>query len=71
MELGKFDEALTEFAKFETSDYTLYTEAAEWYQALCYLKTHQTQKARVTLTSIIDSNGSYAKEADTLLRKIE
>ena len=71
MELNKFDKALTEFGKFETKDYTLYTETAEWYQALCYLKTLNTDKAKTTLAAIIDSNSSFTKEAEALLKKME
>ena len=41
--------AINEFEKFNTKDYTLYTEIGNWYKALCFVKLNEFEKANQTI----------------------
>lgn len=71
MELNRFSEAIEVFNYFETGNYTLYTDAGQWYKALCYLKIDDTQNAQQLLINMIDEENSYSKEASELLKKLK
>lgn len=71
MELNNFDAAIETFAVFDSKDYTLYTEAGQWYQALCYLKNEDIDLAKQALTLIVERKTSYANEAEELLNKLK
>jgi hypothetical protein len=71
MELNKFDEAIAVFKQFDTENYTLYTETAHWYKALCYVKNSNSQLAKKTLSSIIENDNIYAQEASELLKNLK
>ncbi len=70
MEMKNYNNAINTFGIFESKDYTLYTEAGQWYQALCYLKNKDISKAKQMLETIIANNTSYADEAAELLENL-
>lgn len=70
MEIKDFNAAINTFALFESKNYTLYTEAGQWYLALCYLKNEDLETSIQILNKIVESNTSYAVEASELLNKL-
>lgn len=71
MEMNQFEDAINIFKQFESEDYTLYTETAEWYKGLCYLKNDNTEQAIKTFKLISDNDNVYAEEANELLKKLK
>lgn len=70
MELMNFTAAINTLKLFESKNYTFYTEAAQWYLALCYLKNNDANSSKIILNKIVESNTSYAVEASKLLKKL-
>jgi hypothetical protein len=70
MEIHDYDAAIETFALFDSKDYTFYTEAGQWYQALCYLKNEELDKSIHILTILVERNTSYASDASELLNKL-
>ncbi len=70
METKNYNDAIKTFSIFNSKDYTLYTEAGQWYQALCYLKNKNIDKAKQLLGTIIENNTSYANEAAKLIEDL-
>lgn len=71
MELEKFEDAVAAFKKFDSQDYTFYTETSQWYKALCYLKMEEQDMATRVLSNIAKNKGTYANEAKELLDKMK
>ena len=46
-------------------------QQAEWYLALCYIKTRKTAQANLMLNRIIDENNCYKQLASEILKKIK
>jgi len=70
MEMAEYNKAIIEFERFNTKDFTLYTDASNWYKALCFIKLKQMNKAVVILNSIIVYKSAYSEDAKKLLNKI-
>jgi tetratricopeptide (TPR) repeat protein len=70
-EESNYPEAERSFKKVSENDNSLYVEDAEWYLALCYLKTDEKAKAVDQFTSIKNSGGIYRKNARKILRRIK
>ncbi|MDA3894339.1 MAG: hypothetical protein PF517_21975 [Salinivirgaceae bacterium] len=70
MELSYYSSAIKTFTSFESKNYTFYTEAGEWYLALCHLKNQDINKSKEILSDIIMRKTSYANEAADLLKKL-
>lgn len=70
MELKQYKAALSEFEKFDSKTYTLYTESAYWYKALCFIKLEDTEAALVQLEFLIENGVSYQEKAEKLKEKI-
>jgi hypothetical protein len=70
MELNKLEDALALFEKIISNKSSLYTESAEWYQALCLLKKNNKTDAIVLFGKIASSNSYYKNEAKKILEKI-
>jgi thioredoxin-like negative regulator of GroEL len=49
----------------------LFLEDAEWYLALCYLKTQEPEKAADVLDQIKRSESIYKKDAARIMRKMK
>lgn len=70
MEIEEYNKAIVEFEKFNTKDFTLYTDASNWYKALCYIKLQQLNKAMIILNNIVIYKSAYSDDAKKLLDKI-
>lgn len=66
-----YPEAEKSFDKISRDDNNLYLEDAQWYLALCYLKTSQMDKAASQLAIIKSSESIYRKDAGKILKSIK
>lgn len=67
IETNDFEKAIENFKVVVQKNNSIYTEIAEWYMALCLVKTYKTESAQDVLQSIIDKKGDFYKEAKNLL----
>jgi tetratricopeptide (TPR) repeat protein len=67
MEVEKYQKATHSFQTIITDNNNLFIEQAEWYLAMCYLKTDENKKAKELLDELIKKE-SYYKE---MARKIK
>jgi tetratricopeptide (TPR) repeat protein len=67
----KYPEAKQSFTKVINDDSNLFVETAEWYLALCYLKTDERDKAVKQLNIIKKEGGIYGDDAKMILRKLK
>ncbi len=70
-EIRNYPEAEHSFKKVIDNNDNLFLEDAQWYLALCFLKTGEQEKAIDTFNKIKGSESIYRKEASRILRKIE
>jgi len=70
LEEKNYPEAEKSFDRVMDNNGSLYQEDAEWYLALCYLKTEEKTKAVEQLTSIKKSTSIYRKDAGKILKRI-
>lgn len=71
IETENYDQAEQAFKTIIADNQNLYIEHAEWYLGLCYLKSDQTEKARVQLSKIaVDPDNIHRKDARHLLDKL-
>jgi tetratricopeptide (TPR) repeat protein len=68
---NQFHEAKLSFGKVIDDNKNLYIDQAQWYLALCYLKTEEKEKAVQLLGIIREEKGFYARDAKNILRKIK
>ncbi|MFO7829743.1 MAG: tetratricopeptide repeat protein [Bacteroidales bacterium] len=61
MEVEKYQKATNSFQTIITDNNNLFIEQAEWYLAMCYLKTEDNAKAKELLEELIKKE-SYYKE---------
>ncbi len=66
MELDCVDEAIKSFNTIIESKDTYYSQQAEWYKALCYLKLNDEHETIEQLDGIIERKGYYAENAAKL-----
>lgn len=71
MEESKYVEAEKAFTTVIDDNNNLFIESAQWYLALCYVKTEEKDKASQLLMSIRNDGGIYSREAKKVLRKIK
>jgi tetratricopeptide (TPR) repeat protein len=64
----KYPEAKQSFGKVIDNKDNLYIDQAEWYLALCYLNTNETDKAKQLFKSIENENGLYKNDAKKIIR---
>ncbi|MDO8896478.1 MAG: tetratricopeptide repeat protein, partial [Bacteroidales bacterium] len=57
IELGEFDKAINDFKFVIKHNDNLFIDQAEWYLALCYLKTNQTKEATKYFEKIAGDRG--------------
>jgi len=70
-EIQNYPEARGSFSKVIEDDNNFYIDHAQWYLALCYIKTSETEKAVSQLAKIEESNTIYSKAAKKILRHLK
>ena len=67
----KYPEAKQSFGKVIDDKNNLYIDQAQWYLALCYINTKETEKAKQLLAIILNEDGIYKKDARRILRGLK
>ena len=67
----KYPEAKQSFGKVIDDKNNLYIDQAQWYLALCYLNTDETQKAKQLFKIIGKESGIYQNDAKKILRGLK
>lgn len=70
LEIENYNKANNSFQKVISHNDNLFIEQAEWYLALCYLKTGEQEKANLQFGKIITENSLYKEEAEDILNKL-
>ena len=68
---SKYPEAKQSFKTVINDNNNLFIETAEWYLALCYVKTDENSKAIDQLKKIKSEGGIYSKDAGKIIRKLK
>jgi tetratricopeptide (TPR) repeat protein len=63
----KYPEAKQSFGKVIDDKNNLYIDQAQWYLALCYLNTNETEKAKQLFKIIIKEDGIYKNDAKKII----
>ena len=66
-----YPEAKKSFSKVIDNNNNLFIEDAEWYLALCYLKSNEMKKAVDELTIIKNSRSIYSSNAGKILKRMK
>ncbi|MDP4221693.1 MAG: tetratricopeptide repeat protein [Bacteroidota bacterium] len=69
-EIQNYSEAKRSFSKVIDNNDNYYIDHAQWYLAMCYIRTDERSKAVQELTLIKNSNTIYTKPARKLLRNL-
>jgi tetratricopeptide (TPR) repeat protein len=69
-EVRNYPDAKTSFIKVIGNDDNLFIEDAQWYLALCYMRTGEMEKAAGQLTFIKNSESIHRRDAKSILRKM-
>jgi tetratricopeptide (TPR) repeat protein len=67
----KYPEAKLSFGKVIDNKDNLYVDQAQWYLALCYLQTNETEKAKNLFKIIGDENGIYRNDANKIFKSLK
>jgi tetratricopeptide (TPR) repeat protein len=67
----KYPEAKQSFGKVIDNKDNLFVDQAQWYLALCYLQTNETEKAKKLFKMIGDDNGIYRKDAIKIFKGLK
>lgn len=70
-EINNFPEAKSSFSKVINDNNNLFIDHAEWYLALCYIKTNEQALAERQLEKIAGSESIYRKSARKVLRRLK
>jgi tetratricopeptide (TPR) repeat protein len=70
IETQNYDKAVENLSYVISKNDLTYIEHADWYLALCYLKSNQMSRATSMLNNIANSNNYYRVKALDLLKKI-
>jgi TolA-binding protein len=68
---SKYRDAKQSFGKVIEDNKNLYIDQAQWYLALCYLRTDEKNKAVQLLGIISNEDGFYAMNAKKIIRKLK
>jgi tetratricopeptide (TPR) repeat protein len=71
MEIHSFEKAIQSLNIVINQKDTAFLEHAEWYLALCYLKTNKTSLAKSLIKQIAASDSYYHSKANNLSRKLK
>jgi TolA-binding protein len=70
-EESKYNEAKQSLGKvLDDNNKNLYIDQAQWYLALCFMRTDENDKARQLLGIIIKEDGFYARDAKKVIKKM-
>ena len=67
----KYPEAKQSFGKVIDDKDNLYIDQAQWYLALCYLNTNETEKAKQLFKIIGTEDGIYKNDAKKIIRGLK
>jgi|ERR1035437_853914 TolA-binding protein len=67
----KYPEAKQSFVKVIDDKDNLYIDHAQWYLALCYLNTYETEKAKQLFKIIVNGDGIYKSDAKKIIRGLK
>jgi tetratricopeptide (TPR) repeat protein len=67
----KYPEAKQSFGKVIDNKDNLFVDQAQWYLALCYLQTNETEKAKKLFKMIGDENGIYRNDANKIFKGLK
>jgi TolA-binding protein len=67
----KYPEAKQSFGKVIDNKDNLYIDQAQWYLALCYLNTNETEKAKQLFKIIVNEEGIYKNDARKIIRGLK
>ncbi|MDA3930911.1 MAG: tetratricopeptide repeat protein [Prolixibacteraceae bacterium] len=70
-QLFEYKKAIIAYQNVIDEKDNLFIEQAEWYMALCLLKSNDQNKAFTTFNRIIDKNGYYSKDVKDLMKQLE
>ena len=70
LEIENYNKANNSFQKVINHNDNLFIEQAEWYLALCYLKTGEQEKAHLQFGKMITDNSLYKVAAEDILNKL-
>lgn len=70
-ETGNYKKAITEYQAVIRQEDNLFVQQAQWYLALCLLKTDEEEKAYAQFTEIAEKEGYYQDKAKAVLRKLK
>ena len=67
----KYPEAKLSFGKVIDNKDNLYVDQAQWYLALCYLQTNETEKAKMLFKMIANEKGIYRNDANKIFKGLK
>ena len=70
-EIQNYPEATNSFRKVINNNNNLYIDHAQWYLALCYIRTGDQVKAKEQLIEVEKSGSIYRKDARKILKRIK
>jgi len=70
-EVRNYPDASRSFVKVIDNNDNLFIEDAQWYLALCYLRTDESLKAKELLTEIKDAFSIHSRDAKAILRNMK
>jgi hypothetical protein len=70
-ETGEYQRAIDRYQTVIAHDDNLFTEQAEWYAALCHLRTNENEKAHSLFDRIAKKEGFYSLKAKAVIRKMK
>jgi tetratricopeptide (TPR) repeat protein len=70
MELQQYPLAIEVFKQTKPSINYNFTEAAQWYTALCYLQLHEVATTKQLLQNLANGNSVFAKQSRELLNEL-
>ena len=67
----KYPDAKLSFGKVIDNKDNLYVDQAQWYLALCYLQTSETEKAKMLFKMIANEKGIYRNDANKIFKGLK
>ncbi len=71
LSLNKADSAIADFDKVLDIKGGAFYQAAQWYEALAFIKLNKKSKVKKLLKAIVAEGGSYQSKADDMLKELD